>query len=348
MKRILFVANGESIHTAKWVDYFVERGYDVHLATFSRAHATACKNVHFLSGRGVNRRGGNFHYLLGVPKLAALIRALRPDAVNAHYSYSLGLVARLAIRRSGTAPFFSVVCHGSDVLAPPAPPVFDRLNRFVLRGADRCFSVSDQITDRLVSLGVPPEKIVTGQYGVEPPPEPEAKTVDFVSTRAWHPNSRIPLLLEALEAFPGRRSVFVLPGADDTVLASLRKRHPAVTFHGALPHAEVMQLLRRSRFYLSATRSDGTALSLLEAMACGCVPVVSNIVSNRSWVLDGVNGFLFRHGSQLREILERTAGTDDARLEKMRQVNRDIVRERADYRRRMAQTEAEIFAQEKK
>jgi glycosyltransferase involved in cell wall biosynthesis len=37
---------------------------------------------------------------------------------------------------------------------------------------------------------------------------------------------------------------------------------------------------------------DGTSVSLLEALASGAFPVVTDIPANREWITDGKNGFL--------------------------------------------------------
>ncbi|MFM8950426.1 MAG: glycosyltransferase, partial [Bacteroidota bacterium] len=37
--------------------------------------------------------------------------------------------------------------------------------------------------------------------------------------------------------------------------------------------------------------------SLMEAMACGCIPVITDLPSNRESVMHGVNGFLFENGN---------------------------------------------------
>jgi glycosyltransferase involved in cell wall biosynthesis len=36
--------------------------------------------------------------------------------------------------------------------------------------------------------------------------------------------------------------------------------------------------------------SDGNSLSLIEAMACGAYPVATDILANRQWITDKVNG----------------------------------------------------------
>lgn len=346
MKRIVFVANAGSVHTARWVDYFIERGYDVHVVTFGQTNVTRCTQVHSLSSREPNRRGGNYRYLLATGRLAALLKALRPDAVNAHYSYSFGLISTLALARAGIRTVFSVVCHGSDVLAPPNRLLFDRVNRFVLSRADRCFAVSDEIGDALIDrLKIAPSKIVVGQYGLELSRDPtmEKREIDVVSIRAWHPNSRIQLLLDGVAEIGDISAVFVLPGVSETRLASLRRQYAHIEFHAHLPHEAIRRLLRRSRVYISATRSDGTSLSLLEAMDAGCIPVVSNIVANRSWILDGINGYLFRHGDAFVQKLRTALAADDTAVETIRTLNRRLLSDKADYRTQMRKIESQLF-----
>jgi glycosyltransferase involved in cell wall biosynthesis len=51
-------------------------------------------------------------------------------------------------------------------------------------------------------------------------------------------------------------------------------------------------LYKRSQLYVSPSSHDGTPNSLLEAMACGCFPVVGDIESLREWITQGVNGLL--------------------------------------------------------
>ncbi|MBI5635265.1 MAG: glycosyltransferase [Nitrospirae bacterium] len=60
-----------------------------------------------------------------------------------------------------------------------------------------------------------------------------------------------------------------------------------------LPSSIVPQYLQAADVMVSVTTFDGVPMSMLEAMACGCIPVMSNIDSIREWIVHEQNGFLF-------------------------------------------------------
>ncbi len=63
-------------------------------------------------------------------------------------------------------------------------------------------------------------------------------------------------------------------------------------FRPVLSRAEMRAAFLRSPVTLSIPRSDATAASLLEAMAAGSLPIVSDLPANRQLVTDGVNGLV--------------------------------------------------------
>jgi glycosyltransferase involved in cell wall biosynthesis len=65
-----------------------------------------------------------------------------------------------------------------------------------------------------------------------------------------------------------------------------------VEFAGFLSGRKLIGALSAADLYLSTSFSDGTSVSLLEAMAVGLFPIVSDIEGNRDWIADGANGFL--------------------------------------------------------
>jgi glycosyltransferase involved in cell wall biosynthesis len=81
-------------------------------------------------------------------------------------------------------------------------------------------------------------------------------------------------------------------------------------------------------------------VSLLEAMASGAIPVVSDLEGNREWVSEGDGARLFRPGDAvevtraIRRVLDDPVWAEAARLR-----NRRTVEERADESVNMARIE---------
>lgn len=82
-----------------------------------------------------------------------------------------------------------------------------------------------------------------------------------------------------------------------------------VDFLGEVEHAALPDVYRAADLYVSASRVDGSSVSLLEAMACGIPVCVSDIEGNAQWVADG-RGSTFSTGSdaELAAILQIFSG----------------------------------------
>jgi glycosyltransferase involved in cell wall biosynthesis len=89
-----------------------------------------------------------------------------------------------------------------------------------------------------------------------------------------------------------------------------------VRFTGWVGEEELRALYREHEIYVSLSRSDSTSQSLLEAMASGLVPVVSDIEGNREWVTHRDTGLLVPPGDAeavacaIAEIFRADAGAD--------------------------------------
>lgn len=74
--------------------------------------------------------------------------------------------------------------------------------------------------------------------------------------------------------------------------ANLKTGSPeqSISFAGPVRYADVPELLKRHDIYLLASDYEGLPLSLLEAMGCGVVPVVSDLESGIREVVDKTTG----------------------------------------------------------
>ena len=108
-----------------------------------------------------------------------------------------------------------------------------------------------------------------------------------------------------------------------------------------LDRGQMLSLLRSAQVYVSPSIHDGTPNSLLEAMACGCFPVVGKVESLQEWIRDGENGLLVDAASP-RSLANGIimALNDDSLREAAKNKNARNIADRAEYRHCMAMVEA--------
>jgi len=71
----------------------------------------------------------------------------------------------------------------------------------------------------------------------------------------------------------------------------------AVTLTGEIGHEQLEDWFNAADFYISGSHSEGSGYALAEAMACGCIPVVTAIPSFKGMTQDGRYGMLFTPGN---------------------------------------------------
>jgi glycosyltransferase involved in cell wall biosynthesis len=122
-------------------------------------------------------------------------------------------------------------------------------------------------------------------------------------------------LLAAFDQFlqikPGARLYMVYGGFEESHLLMVQHMctqgllPDAISLVGKLSRSELAYWYNAADYYISTSFSEGSGYALIEAMSCGCVPVVSDIPSFRK--ITGDTGYLFDPGNvpELRELLCR-------------------------------------------
>lgn len=101
-------------------------------------------------------------------------------------------------------------------------------------------------------------------------------------------------------------------------------------FKGFLPREEFSDCFKQADLYVSTSLSDSTSVALLEAMALGLIPVVTDIPGNREWIKDGENGYLFPPGDH-KTLAEKMILSieNSGKSDTIRDTNLAIIRKRA-------------------
>lgn len=343
--RIACLSNAAVVHTARWVGYFRARGHEVRLFSLEPGpaglEATALPRAPLPDA---------LRYPLALPALRRGLAAFDPDLVDAHYVPNYGLLGALAGRRP-----LAVTAWGSDLLLVGRLHPLRRLRaRWVLRRADLVLADAENLGRAARALGAFPERVRVVPWGVDLDrfaPAAAREPGLLVSARMHEPLYDLPTLILALAPLMRARVDTRLVVAGDgsrrrelEALAAARLPAGRYEFVGRLGPEALAALLARAELYLSASRSDSTSLSLLEAMAAGAVPVVSDLEGNREWVEDGVGARLFPVGdvpAAARAV--EAALADRAWRERARAHNRAVVEERGSWRRNMARIESEFL-----
>lgn len=325
--RLVLIGDGESPHLQKWARALA-RVDDVELwAVSSRSFAAGFEPLVPASRRLAlatrpDAAGGNAGVLLQLPRLARWLRGVRADWLHAHYLTSHGTLAWLAQRACGVPGRLVVSAWGSDILVTPQRSAPARwLTRRVLRAAALATSDSQAMAARMRELGA--REPMVFPFGLERmPAAPGAKDFDLAfANRGLEPTYDPLRVLDVYAAMRRARPGLRLVVANDGSLrGALQARAAAlglgesVRFVGRLDADAQAAWYERAAWYLSLPASDSVSVSVLEAMAHGCLPLLSDLPANRELVRDGVNGLLLAPGELPGAARLAALETDAARV----------------------------------
>jgi len=343
--RIATLANASVGHTRRWVEELRARGHEVRL--WSLEPGPPGLGARWLPAPALP---GALRYPLAAPVLRRALADFAPDLVDAQYVPNYGLLGALC----GRHPLV-VTAWGSDLLIVGGrDPLRRARTRFVLERADLVLTDAENLARAARALGAAPDRVHAISWGIDlerfRPAVARAPGL-LVSTRMHEPVYGLDTLIAGVAPFMARHPESRLVVAGD---GHLRRAHEALAarvlpagrwqFVGMQRPDELAGWLARADIYLSASRSDSTSVSLLEAMASGALPVVSDIEGNREWVAEGDGARLFAVGDPAGPAgaLERAADPEWARGARAR--NRQVVEARGDQRRNLDRIEALLTA----
>jgi glycosyltransferase involved in cell wall biosynthesis len=358
---LAFIGDPNSIHTRRWLGFFVERGHRVHLLVPNTEKIEAGLDpritVHvYRAWPRTHVRGlGSAITSLGLKRI---LRRIQPDVLHAHYLSWFGWSAWL----SGFHPYVITV-WGSDVFVGPRESALHRRwGRRTLSGADLVTAVSQDLARGAIELGARPERVRIVQFGFDPDrfspaPAPRSLRAAYelegrrvvLSPRALTPLYRHEVVLEALARLP-EDVVLLLAGsqAQPDYRARLeelirdRGLEARVRWLPPIPHDAMADHYRLADVVVSVPSTDAFSVTALEAMACG-VPVVMAEVPSAHEGLDAVDPTAIVPGDDpvavAAAILARLSLTPPARAELSSRLRQAAI-DRGDVHRNLGEMEA--------
>jgi glycosyltransferase involved in cell wall biosynthesis len=297
--RILVIADGQGVHGARWVEALCELGHVVHWVATREPTTAPTADVSVLEDIGSTPLRGAWRLARNGAAVRHACSVFRPDLVQAQFLTPCGWYAWMAGRR------YTVQLWGSDILKhADQPPHYRWLSARALAGAAAVTADSRNLIEVARRVAPTLREGPVLSWGVDTaifrPADParraairQALDIDtgriMLCTRNFGPDMNVMMLIEAfariarakahdctlvlkkgfpldIDASPVRRAVESL-GIGDRVRI----------IEDQYDYARMADLYAVADVFVSIPTpgKDGLAQSLLDALASGCIPVVS-------------------------------------------------------------------------
>ena len=368
MTRILYFTRDYTTHDHRFLAALAKTNYEVYyLRLERRGHSleerpvpAGIKQVPWKGGSSPARAWDGLHLLADLKRV---IRLVKPDIIQAGPLQTCAFLVALAGFHPLVSMSWGYDLLGNAVCSKPATAahrllcevanrytlrclVWNWITRFTLRRSAVMVGDCSTIRQKAIALGMNKERIVTFPWGIDlnhfiPPKieRPGDGKFTLLSTRSWEPIYGVDVLAQSfIQAAQHHPELHLIMLGDGSQAESLRQMFnqggvlERVVFPGQVTQSLLPGFYQKVDLYISASHSDGTSISLLEAMACGCPVLVSDIPGNCEWVTPGTNGWLFPDGDAdalaqaiLTSIEQRQA------LPEMGRTARGVAEKRADW-----------------
>ena len=314
----------ESVHFIKYCKALDERLKDYEIIAENTIKGLIYKNHHIFNFRGLNF----FALIKSFFKLKGEIKLLNPDLIHIHQINRLAFFVCIAARQLGI-PIISTA-WGSDVLIIPKKNlVFRFITTYVLKKSKYVTADSKEMIEAMQHLHKSNTKYQWIQYGIDSIEMLEKGNYVF-SNRIHREFYRIDLIIEEFKMFsdsnPDWKLIIAAEGEETRRLKSLAEKllnSENYEFIGWLDPQKNAEWYGKSKIYISIPLTDGTSVSLLEAMLAGCIPIVSDINVSYEWIKDNENGLIFKPN---QNIFDKALKID---YEHCAQYNKNLIKKMA-------------------
>jgi glycosyltransferase involved in cell wall biosynthesis len=333
--RILFIGNGDSIHTRRWVQAMANRGAETFLAT----DGVQVKHMDGVSVELLPTGNTPVTVIRKIFQFRRLAKDIKPDIIHAHYISSYGLYASFV----RNIPLV-LTAWGSDLLLTGRKNIVWRIIvKAILSRAQLITANSDQICNLVKNIN-PNSWIEQVQWGVnlsnyrEPLGRKNSDVLRIISPRPSSPIYNVGLIIKAfaqfVQEFNGKARLDLFGGG------SLENEHKKLAhdlgieeclfFHGRIPADDMCDYFLQADIAVTVPTSDGTSISLLESMAAAIPVIASDIAPNRQWINQGAGMIVpLNNVDEIYRCL-LTLATNDALRESYGRRGRQLVEKFAD------------------
>lgn len=310
--KICFVSDAGSYHTKKWCKWFYEQGHEISVISFTPGVIENAEVI--IIETGANSRGndlGKLKYFLAISKMRQAIQEINPDIINVHYATSYGTIVAL----SGIKGYVLSV-WGADVYDFPQKSFMHRsLLKYSLNNAKYLFSTSQAMaveTKKYTS-----KEITVTPFGVDmnlfnPNKRKRAKDDNrFIigTIKTLTPKYGIDYLIKALSIVSQKRPDIPIElriagkgenAEEYKMLAQSCNISHITKWLGYISQEEAANEWANMDLAIvySTLDSESFGVSAVEAEACGCPVIISDIPGLMEATLPGETSIVIKRKNE--------------------------------------------------
>lgn len=326
--KICYLADINSAHTHKWLNYFKNKGYDIHVISLGNGEYEGV-TVHCLDVTdNVMKKASDrnkLQYIKKIKRVKELVNEIKPDILHAHYATSYGLLGALA----NYHPYI-ISAWGSDVYDfPIKSPVHKMMLKYNLKKADYIFSTSNVMKEETQKYTN--KNIEVTPFGVDinrfVPRRTEKDEVVIGTIKTLEEKYGIQYLVKAFAQLKDRNPDMNLKlriggkGSQEDYLKGLcrdLKIYNDVTFLGFVNPDDVVKEFQNFDIavFPSTLDSESFGVAAVEAESCGTPIVVSEVGGLMESTKPGITSLVAKKASveDLRDKIDMLVKDKELRL----------------------------------
>lgn len=260
-----------------------------------------------------------------VYKGLVICKKYKIDLVIGIHLYPHGYIARIISFLTGL-PLIHMTIAGHREFWVPGK-LIEKLNLFIFRNISAITVTGEKTRNYLIKNKFDPEKVFILPNVIDFENfylnNKTIKEFDLISISRLDKNKNISLLLRAIAKIKERKQIKALIAGVGEEGNSLKQEAKMlgiegnVHFAGWIEEEDKNDLYNKSGIFVLCSKGEGFPLALLEAMACGCVPVVSDVGDISDLIINEENGIIYNdidNEEELAKIIENLINNSDRML----------------------------------
>jgi glycosyltransferase involved in cell wall biosynthesis len=347
--RVLYVSSNGGIHDYRFLKKLVQ-DYEVlflHYESYPIINEIKdLKGLQIISKKAWPVK--SFPYLSEKKHFKKVYDDFKPGIVHSGYVWQTGVFAS----HFDIHPHLSMVWGSDILLEPDNNPIIKMYVKKVMKQCDHVQCDAEFVKQKIINdYGKSPDKITVFPWGID---LNVFKTMDKVKcrselnlendkfiiifNRALEKVYGVMDLLEGFKIFSqNKNNVLLLMMSDGTMKSKVKQFidenniNSKILFKGRVPNTELPMYLNASDVYISTALSDGTSLSLLEALSCSLPVIVTDVPAIKEWVSDS-NGITIpaKDPQKVCDALEQYYN-DRQLMNTHGELNSGLAKQRADW-----------------